>query len=170
MSKRTRIINDPSELVPLLQVFGSKRHKKVFDELLNLWMTKDDLEEVLGTDVTPSISILKKSGLIESQWHMPESGKTPEKEFRTSYSKVQTNFQCSFEDMSDIIMLTFMPYEEVTDIIEELENLVEQGNNSMSSLTRALNKSPLYIRAVARRSDKLSVMGQRLKMMDEEKE
>ncbi|MDW7730903.1 MAG: ArsR family transcriptional regulator [Methanolobus sp.] len=170
MSKRTRIINDPSELVPLLQVFGSKRHKKVFDELLNLWMTKDDLEEVLGADVTPSINILKKSGLIESQWHMPEPGKTPEKEYRTSYSKVQTNFQCSFEDMSDIIMLTFMPYEEVQDIIEELENLVEQGNNSMSSLTRSLNKSPLYIRAVARRSDKLSVMGQRLKLTDEEKE
>lgn len=170
MSKRTRIINDPSELVPLLQVFGSKRHKKVFDALLNLWMTKDGLEEMLGTDVTHSINVLKKSGLIESQWHMPEPGKTPEKEYRTSYSKVQTNFQCSFEDMSDIIMLTFMPYEEVKDSIEELERLVEQGNNSMSSLTRALNKSPLYIRAVARRSDNLTVMGQRLKMTDEEKE
>jgi predicted DNA-binding ArsR family transcriptional regulator len=96
---------------------------------------------------------------------MPEPGKTPEKEYRTSYSKVQTNFQCSFEDMSDIIMLTFMPYEEVKDAIEELEQLVEQGNDSMSSLTRALNKSPLYIRAVARRSDKLSVMGQRLKFL-----
>ncbi|MBP1909251.1 ArsR family transcriptional regulator [Methanolobus bombayensis] len=165
MSKRTRIINDPSELVPLLQVFGSNRHKKVFDALLNLWMTKEELEELLGTDVTRSINILKKSGLIESQWHMPEPGKTPEKEYRTSYSKVQTNFQCSFEDMSDIIMLTFMPYEEVKDAIEELEILVEQGNDSMSSLTRALNKSPLYIRAVARRSDKLSVMGQRLKLL-----
>jgi predicted DNA-binding ArsR family transcriptional regulator len=63
-----------------------------------------------------------------------------------------------------------MPYEEVKDSIEELEKLVEQGNNSMSSLTRALNKSPLYIRAVARRSDNLTVMGQRLKMTDEEKE
>jgi predicted DNA-binding ArsR family transcriptional regulator len=28
-----------------------------------------------------------------------------------------------------------------------------------------LNKSPLYIRAVARRSDKLTVMGQRLKIL-----
>lgn len=165
MSKRTRIINDPSELVPLLQVFGSQRHKKVFDSLLSLWMTKEELEELLGTDVTKSINILKKSGLIESQWHMPEPGKTPEKEYRASYSKVQTNFQCSFEDMSDIIMLTFMPYEEVKDAIEELEKLVEQGNYSMSSLTRALTKSPLYIRAVARRSDKLTVMGQRLKVL-----
>ena len=60
MSKRTRIINDPSELVPLLQVFGSQRHKKVFDALLNLWMTKEDLEDLLGTDVTKSINILKR--------------------------------------------------------------------------------------------------------------
>ena len=131
-------------------------------------MTKDELEKNLGTDVTTSINILKKSGLIESQWHMPEPGKTPEKEYRTSYSKVQTNFQCSFEDMSDIIMLTFLPYEEVKDSIEELEYLVEQGNNSMSSLTRALNKSHLYIRAVAQRSDKISIMGKRTKLAKEE--
>ena len=67
MNKRTRIINDPSELVPLLQIFGSKRHKKVFDALLNLWMTKDELEETLGTDVAQSIKILKKSGLIDDE-------------------------------------------------------------------------------------------------------
>lgn len=167
MNKRTRIINDPSELVPLLQIFGSKRHKKVFDALLNLWMTKDELEETLGTDVAQSIKILKKSGLIESQWHMPEPGKTPQKEYHSSYSKVQTNFQCSVEDMSDIIMLTFKPYEEVKDAIEELEKLVIEGNESMSSLTRALNKSPMYIRAVARRSDKLAVMGQRIKEVED---
>ena len=88
-------------------------------------------------------------------------------EYHTSYSKVQANYQCSFEDLSDIIMLTFKPYEEVQDAIEELEKLVIEGNHSMSTLIRALNKSPLYIRAVARRSKRLTVMGQRLKLTEE---
>lgn len=88
-------------------------------------------------------------------------------EYHTSYSKVQANFQCSFEDLSDIIMLAFKPYDEVCDAIEELERLVKEGNQSMSSLTRILNKSPLYIRAVARRSQNISVMGQRLKISEE---
>ena len=167
MGKRTRIINDPSELVPLLRTFGSRTHKKVFDVLSTQWMTKEDLDEYIDGDSTESLSILKKSGLIESQWKMPEPGKMPAMEYRTSYSKVQANFQCSFEDLSDIIMLTFKPYEEVRDSIEELERQVMEGNSSMSNLTRALNKNPLYIRSVARRSNKLSVMGQRLKVNEE---
>jgi predicted DNA-binding ArsR family transcriptional regulator len=167
MPKRTRIINDPSELVPLLQTFQSKEHKQVFNLLLDEWLTKGDIEEKMGFDATESISILKKCGLLESQWHMPEPGKMPEKEYHSSYSKVQSNFQCSFEDLSDIIILTFNKYEEISDLITELEELVEKGNHSMSSLTRAMNKNPLYIRSLARRSSKLSVMGQRLKMSEE---
>lgn len=167
MPKRTRIINDPSELVPLLQTFQSGQHKQVFNLLLVEWMTKGDLEDKMGCDVSESITILKECGLVESQWHMPEPGKKPEKEYHSSYSKVQTNFQCSFEDLSEIIMLTFHPYEEIKDVIEELEELVEKGNHSMSSLTRAMNKSPIYVRSLARRSPKLTVMGQRLKINEE---
>ncbi|WP_440954928.1 ArsR family transcriptional regulator [Methanosarcina sp. Mfa9] len=166
MGKRTRIINDPSYLVPLLRTFGSRTHKKVFDALLSKWMTKTELDEFMGTDSGRSLQILKKAGLLESQWRVPEAGQKPSKEFHTSYSKVQVNFQCSFEDLSDIIMLTFKPYEEVKDAIEELERLVGEGNNSMSNLTRTLNKNPFYICSVARRSEHLSVMGQRLKLIE----
>ncbi|MCS3924297.1 ArsR family transcriptional regulator [Methanosalsum natronophilum] len=167
MGKRTRIINDPSELVPLLRTFGSRTNKNVFDALSTKWMTEEELNEYLGKDSSNSILLLKKSGLIESQWKMPEPGKKPSMEYHTSYSKVQTNFQCSFEDLSDIIMLAFKPYEEVSEAVEELEKLVSEGNQSMSNLTRILNRSPLYIRAVARRSPKIAVMGQRLKISEE---
>jgi predicted DNA-binding ArsR family transcriptional regulator len=166
MGKRTRIINDPSYLVPLLRTFGSRTHKKVFDALSSKWMVKTELDEFMGTDSGRSLQILKKAGLLESQWRVPEAGQKPSKEFHTSYSKVQVNFQCSFEDLSDIIMLTFKPYEEVKDAIEELEKLVGEGNNSMSNLTRTLNKNPFYICSVARRSEHLSVMGQRLKLIE----
>ncbi len=170
MGKRTRIINDPSYLVPLLRTFGSRTHKKVFDALSSKWMVKTELDEFMGTDSGRSLQILKKAGLLESQWRVPEAGQKPSKEFHTSYSKVQVNFQCSFEDLSDIIMLTFKPYEEVKDAIEELEKLVGEGNNSMSNLTRTLNKNPFYICSVARRSEHLSVMGQRLKLIEENEE
>jgi len=170
MGKRTRIINDPSYLVPLLRTFGSRTHKKVFDALSSKWMIKTELDEFMGTDSGRSLQILKKAGLLESQWRVPEAGQKPSKEFHTSYSKVQVNFQCSFEDLSDIIMLTFKPYEEVKDAIEELERLVGEGNNSMSNLTRTLNRNPFYICSVARRSEHLSVMGQRLKLIEENEE
>lgn len=169
MPRRTRIINDPSELVPLLQTFKSKEHKQVFNALSSEWMTQSQLNEMLGFDVDESLRILKRCGLLEIQWRMPKPGEKPEKEYHSSYSKVQANFQCSFEDLSEIITLTFTPYEDIKDLIEELEKEVKNGNRSMSSLTRNLNKSPLYVRSLARRSDKLTVMGQRLKMSEEDK-
>jgi predicted DNA-binding ArsR family transcriptional regulator len=46
--KRTRIINDPSDLVPLLQAFGSEIHKRVFDELSRDWRTERELTALAG--------------------------------------------------------------------------------------------------------------------------
>ncbi|MBO4302720.1 ArsR family transcriptional regulator [Methanosarcinaceae archaeon] len=170
MAGRTRIINDPSYLVPLLRTFGSRTHKKVFDLLLTDWMTEEELDAAVGSETHNSLINLKKAGLLESKWRIPEEGRDPVKEFRTSYTDVQVNFHCTFEDLSDIIMLAFKPYEEVKDTIENLQKLVAEGNTSMSKLTRELNMNSSHICSIARRSDTISVMGQRLKLITKDEE
>ena len=79
MPKRTRIVNDPADLVPLLQVFGTQKHKKVLDELSVKWKTEKDLEEALGFNAKESLGVLKRAGLLENNWRMPKPGKTPDK-------------------------------------------------------------------------------------------
>lgn len=167
MGKRIRLINDPSDLVPLLRTFGSRTHKSVFDDLSNEWMTKDELEKD-HPDVKTSLVILKKSGLIESRWRMPEPGKTPDKEYHISYSKAQANFQCSIEDLSDLIMMTFKTDDSIYEFIETIENEVKSGNQSMTGLSRTLDKNPMYIRGAAKRSLNLSVKGQRIEYVGAE--
>lgn len=167
MGKRTRIINDPSDLVPLLRVFGSETHKKVFGCLQNDWKTENELEAMAGQRVRDSVEILRKSGLIESRWRMPEPGKTPEKEYHSSYSKIQVNFQCTIEDMSDLVMITFKNDSELRNIVEKLEEEVAKGNQSMTGLMRVLDQSPLFIRSAARRSPRLVVKGQRIEFAGE---
>jgi len=165
MGKRTRIINDPSDLVPLLRTFGSETHKKVFDHLLVDWFTEKQLIEKFNFDIEDSLNILKKSGLIESKWKMPEAGKKPEKEYHTSYSKIQVNFQCSIEDLSDLIKITFGRDDDFRTLIKQIETEVINGNQSMTGLSRAVGASPLYLRGVARRSDNLVVKGQRIEFV-----
>ncbi len=80
MGKRTRIINEPSDIVPLLRAFGSETHKKVFDALQKDWKTEEELEKEVGLKVADSLDVLKKSGMVESKWRMPQPGKKPEKE------------------------------------------------------------------------------------------
>jgi predicted DNA-binding ArsR family transcriptional regulator len=167
MGKRTRIINEPSDIVPLLRAFGSDTHKKVFDYLQKDWKTEADIEADLGLKVQESLDVLKKSGLVESKWRMPEPGKKPEKEYHSSYSRVQVNFQCSIEDLADLIMITFKSDNEISRYVDIIEKEVCEGNQSMNGLQRVIDKSIMFIRGVARRSSILTVKGQRIEMAGE---
>ncbi len=167
MGKRTRIINEPSDLVPLLRAFGSDTHKKVFDSLQKDWKTEEDVEKELGFKVQESLDILRKSGLVESKWRMPQPGKKPEKEYHSSYSRIQVNFQCTVEDLSDLIMITFKSDSEIRSYLDVIEKEVVEGNQSMNGLQRVIDKSIMFIRGVAKRSPILTVKGQRIELVGE---
>lgn len=167
MGKRTRIINEPSDIVPLLRAFGSDSYKKVFDCLQDGWKTEKEIEKEVGFKPRESLDVLKKSGFVESKWRMPQPGKTPEKEYHSSYSRIQVNFQCSVEDLSDMIMVTFKSDSELRNYLDVIEREVKSGNQSMNGLQRVVDKSMMFIRAVARRSPILAVKGQRIEMLGE---
>jgi predicted DNA-binding ArsR family transcriptional regulator len=168
--KRTRIINDPSDLVPLLQAFGSNIHKKIFDELSRDWHTERELAALVGDEssVHRSVALLRKSGLVETKWRVPEPGASPEKEYRSTYSRVQANFGASMEDLSELISLTFMSDEELRGVTEKLQTMVLGGNSSLSNLSRELGLSQIFIRGVAKRAEKLAVRGQRIEPYEED--
>lgn len=167
MGKRIRIINEPSDIVPLLRAFGTESHKRVFDCLQTGWKTDKEIETEVGFNPDESLKILKKSGFVESKWRMPEPGKKPEKEYHSSYSRVQVNFECSVEDLSDMIMVTFKSDNELRNDLDLIEKEVKSGNQSMNGLQRVIDKSIMYIRAVARRSQVLTVKGQRIEVSGE---
>lgn len=168
--KRTRIINDPSDLVPLLQAFGSDVHKKVFDELSRDWHTERELTALVGDEssVHRSVALLRKSGLVETKWRVPESGASPEKEYHSTYSRVQASFGASMEDLSELIRLTFMSDEELRTVTEKLQKMVGAGNTSLSNLSRELGLSQMFIRGAAKRAEGLAVRGQRIELYEED--
>ncbi|TRZ67574.1 MAG: ArsR family transcriptional regulator [Methanothrix sp.] len=169
MGKRTRIINDPSDLVPLLQAFGSEVHKRVFDELCRGWRTEKEVSEMIGDgdSVHTSLELLRKSGLVETKWKMPGPGESPTKEYHSSYSRIQANFLCSLEDLSELIYLTFMSDDELRDVTETMNDHVIKGNTSLTNLSREMELSQTFIRGVAKRTDGLNVRGQRIELSKE---
>lgn len=170
MGKRTRIINDPSDLVPLLLAFGSEVHKRVFEELCEEWRTEAELAEIMSDErgVHRSLELLKKSGLVETKWKMPKPGESPEKEYHSSYSRVQANFVCPLEDLSELIYLTSMSDDELREKTERIQRLVANGNTSLTNLSRELNLSQAFIRGAAKRAEGLAVRGQRIELSKEE--
>ncbi len=168
MAKRTKIVNDPADIVPLLRTFGSKQHKKVFDELSVEWRTREELDDILGYDSSESVELFKEGGLLETKWRMPQPGETPDKEYHASYSKIMTNFQCTFQDFSDLIMISFMEDDQLMEIASVIAKEVTEGKVvSVSNLCRTLDISPAFLRGIANRSNIVEVKGQRIELNKE---
>jgi predicted DNA-binding ArsR family transcriptional regulator len=153
----------------MLQAFGSETHKKVFDELSKDWKTERELVQTIGDEpgVSQSVELLRKSGLVETKWRVPDPGKSPEKEYHSTYSRVQANFWASMEDLSELIRLTFMSEEELRDVTSRLRHQVNEGNTSLSNLARELGLSQIFIRGVAKRAMGLNVRGQRVELSED---
>lgn len=167
MPKRTKIVNDPADLVPLIQAFGSDMHKKVFNELTSGWMTKVELEKAIGADVDESLKILQKGGLIQSRWRMPDTLETPDKEFHASYSKVRANFQCGLDELGDLIRIASSDGGEFLEIVFKIKEEIKRGNTSTVGLCRVLNQDASFIRGIAKRSHKLTIQGQKIVLREE---
>jgi len=165
MGGRTKVIDDASELVPLLRTFGSSTHKKVFDALTTGWHIVAELSELTGEQVEVverSIVVLKKCGLVDSQWRMVAGAKRPEKEYTCIYTKVYMNLRCSMDELAELIQLTFASNGEIQGEVEVLIAELESGNKSLTNLSRIMGKSPVYLKGLARRTDGLMVKGQRI--------
>lgn len=139
----------------------------MFNTLSSNWMTKEELEKAVGADVGESLKILQKGGLIQSRWKMPEDVGVPEKEFQASYSDVIGNFQCGLDELSNLIQIASSDDEEFLEIVFKIEAEIKMGNSSTVGLCRTLNQNACFIRGVAKRSDRLTVRGQKLLLTED---
>jgi predicted DNA-binding ArsR family transcriptional regulator len=139
----------------------------VFNEISAGWKTERELEEATGKDVSKSLDALKQGGLIESRWRMPAPGEAPVLEYKTSYNEVRTNFQCTMKELSELIMIAFSMDESLRKLAGQMEKEIESGNASLVNLSRIFERSPTFLKGVAKRSHNLVVKGQRLEILRE---
>ncbi|MBI4363074.1 MAG: ArsR family transcriptional regulator [Euryarchaeota archaeon] len=166
--KRTRIVNDPADLVPILQSLGSKNHKQVFDLLLSGWKSEEELQKLMGSEAHRSLEVLRRGGLLESKWRMPQPGTTPDKEYHSSYSAIRANFQCSLEDIADIVMILFMDDEGARHMADQVVKEIESGKKSIAPLCRSLGVNPTFLKGLAHRTSRFMVKGNRVDVLNEE--
>lgn len=166
MPQRTRIINDPAELVPLFQAFASEKHMAVFRELADGWVTAETLEENHGDEFTDSIQLFKSAGLVKSNWGMGKEG--PVKEYTTSYSDFRASFDCSISDIAELVALS-LESETVLDNREDMIRDYLSGNGKRARLEKIaedLTLSHIGVRALVKRSEDLRFHGNKVELLD----
>ncbi|MBN2733335.1 MAG: ArsR family transcriptional regulator [Methanomicrobiaceae archaeon] len=171
MTGHIRIVNDPLDLVTLLITFNNSDFKNIYNQLSKNWMTEEELiGDVEATKVKECLAILKKGNLVEEQWRMPKPGEKPSREYKTTYSKFRANFQCTMDDLADIINVSISADESLRNLVDEIEKDVRAGNTSVNDLARKYGVSPVFVKGLAKRLPILDVKGQGLVFVEEKGE
>ncbi|RLF53160.1 MAG: ArsR family transcriptional regulator, partial [Thermoplasmata archaeon] len=71
---RTKVVNDSTDLIPLLRAFDTKVKKEVFNELLVEWKPMSEIIEKYGEEGAEALEYFDKMKLVETKWTTPEEG------------------------------------------------------------------------------------------------
>ena len=104
--KRTKLINDPAELVALFRSVDSPGRRAVLARLAEGWTPTSELQEMFGEKAFSAITFFEKFKLVESQWEVRD-GK-PEKAYRTFYNAFQISTSLSFEETQELLTVVLM--------------------------------------------------------------
>ena len=165
--KRTKLINDPAELVALFRSVDSPDRRAVLARLAEGWTPTSELQEMFGEKAFSAITFFEKFKLVESQWEVRD-GK-PEKAYRTFYNAFQISTSLSFEETQELLTVVLMD-EAVFEALEVkiLEMVGEEGCFA-NDISRELELSSLKLKGLARRSVTFDYRGHNIVPIKEEK-
>ena len=165
--KRTKLINDPAELVALFRSVDSPDRRAVLARLAEGWTPTSELQEMFGEKAFSAITFFEKFKLVESQWEVRD-GK-PEKAYRTFYNAFQISTSLSFEETQELLTVVLMD-EAVFEALEvKIMEMVGEEGCFANDISRELELTSLKLKGLARRSVTFDYRGHNIVLIKEEK-
>ncbi len=164
---RIKVINEPSELVPMLRSVDTPVKRDVLKEVTLEWRTADEIEKKYGPEGKDAIIFFEKMKLVESRW-LSTDGNYPEKSFHTYYTSFHINAQWPVYEISDVLAAAMMSEEEYSEIENKI--LAEVGTDGKFSgdVAEALGMTSTMLKSLVRRSVKMAFSGNRIELKRDE--
>ena len=165
---RIKVINEPSELVPMLRSVDTPVKRDVLKEVTLEWRTADEIEQKFGPEGRDAILFFDKMKLVESRW-MAVAGKNfPEKSYHTFYTSFHINAQWPVYEISDVLAAAMMSESEYADIESKIIAEVGEEGKFSGDVAEALGLTSTMLKGLVRRSVKMDYRGHRIEMKREE--
>ena len=164
---RIKVINEPSELVPMLRSVDTPVKRDVLKEVTLEWRTADEIEQKYGPEGRDAIIFFEKMKLVETRW-LSKDGGYPEKSYHTYYTSFSINAQWPVYEISDVLTAAMMSDEEYAEI--ETKILEEAGKDGRFSgdIAESLGLSSTMLKCLVRRSVKMDYRGHRIELIHDE--
>jgi predicted DNA-binding ArsR family transcriptional regulator len=165
---RTKVVNDSTDLVPLLRAFDNKTKKQVFNELLGEWKPLSEIKERYGLDGEYALEYFDKMKLVETKWTTPDEGieGKPQKKYRSYYSAFNINISCPVNEISEIFTVASLNNKEFEKLEDQIFNYVGEDGKFGNMVAENFNLSNLALKGLVKRSNKFCYKGLKLSRKD----
>ena len=161
---RTKVVNDSTDLVPLLRAFDNKVKKEVFSELLQDWKPLSEIKEKYGEEGEEALEYFDKMKLVETKWTTPEEGidGRPQKKYRSYYSAFNINISCPVNEISEIFTVASLNAKEFEKLEKEIYDFIGEDGKFGNMVAENFNLSNLALKGLVKRSNKFCYKGLKL--------
>ena len=164
---RIKVINEPSELVPMLRSVDTPVKRDVLKEVTLEWRTADEIEQKFGPEGKEAIVFFEKMKLVESRW-TSNNGSHPEKSFHTYYTSFHINAQWPVYEISDVLVAAMMSEEEFSEVEGKILKMVGEDGMFSGDIAESLGVTATMLKSLVRRSIKMDFRGHRIEIKHEE--
>ncbi len=165
---RTKVVNDSTDLVPLLRAFDTKIKKEVFNELLLDWKPLSDIKTKYGNEGEEALEYFDKMKLVETKWTTPDQGidGKPQKKYRSYYSAFNINISCPVNEISEIFTVASLNRKEFEKLEDDIFSFVGEDGKFGNMVAENFNLSNLALKGLVKRSNKFCYKGLKLSRKD----
>ena len=165
---RTKVVNDSTDLVPLLRAFDTNIKKEVFNELLTDWKPLSDIREKYGNEGENALEYFDKMKLVETKWTTPDEGidGRPQKKYRSYYSAFNINISCPVNEISEIFTVASLNKDEFRNLEDKIFDFVGEDGKFGNMVAENFNLSSLALKGLVKRSNKFCYKGLKLSRRD----
>ncbi|HKS59816.1 MAG TPA: ArsR family transcriptional regulator [Thermoplasmata archaeon] len=159
---RIKVVNEISELVPILRAVDSPLKLRLLQKLAETWLTADDVTKEFGKDGAKTLAFFEKLKLVDTRWVAREGRKSPDKSYHTYYSTININTTAPLTEISEILSIASMGDKEYQKLEERIFDAVGAQGRFFSDVAEELGMSPTRLKGLVKRSDKLEYRGHRI--------
>jgi len=163
MSK-IKVINEPSELVPMLRAVDTKVKREVLKEVTLEWRTVAEIEEKYGPEGKEALTFFEKMKLVETRWQSIDDS-YPEKSYHTYYTSFHINASWPVYEISDVLAVAMMSDEDFQDVEQRVLAEVGSDGRFAGDVAEMLGITSTMLRSLVKRSVLLDYRGHRIEIL-----
>jgi predicted DNA-binding ArsR family transcriptional regulator len=127
-------------------------------------MAQSDIQDKYGEDGAKALELFDKMKLAETKWTTPDEGVDgkPQKMYRSFYSLFNINISCPVHEISDIFNVSSLNKKEFEELEKKIHEYIGEEGKYGNSVSEYFGITNTALKALAKRSSRLSYTGLRL--------